>query len=202
MPVSLPKAARNLGVAFVLATLPIGLHAADLSRSLASPTAWSGAQDVAIYALGLTGVNYKFGGSSPASGLDCSGFVRHVFQEVTGMNLPRTSKEMSALGAKVGAGDLMPGDLVFFNTRRAAYSHVGIYLGDNRFVHAPSQGSEVAIAQMSQSHWQKRFDGARRVLGVLPGLAPGVMPLTIAGDLAADVSWARLPALAPADATP
>ena len=117
MPTLLPRVVRQCAVALVLATLPIGLHAADRSRSLASPTAWSGAQDVAIYALGLTGVHYRFGGSSPVSGLDCSGLVRHVFQEVTGMNLPRTSKEMSALGAKVGVSDLMPGDLVFFNTR-------------------------------------------------------------------------------------
>ena len=108
---------------------------------------WSGAQDVAIYALGLIGVNYKFGGNTPDSGLDCSGLVRYVFQEVTGVTLPRTSKEMSSLGAKVGAGDLKPGDLVFFNTRRFAFSHVGIYLGDNRFVHAPSRGSEVEIAR-------------------------------------------------------
>ena len=101
---------------------------------------WSGAQDVAIYALGLIGVDYKFGGNTPESGLDCSGLVRYVFQEVTGVTLPRTAKEMSGLGAKVGADDLKPGDLVFFNTRRFPYSHVGIYLGDNRFIHAPSRG--------------------------------------------------------------
>ena len=120
------------------------------SRRRAAETAgkvWTGAQDVAVYALGLIGVDYKFGGNTPDTGLDCSGLVRYVFQEVTGVTLPRTAKEMSGIGAKVGVADLKPGDLVFFNTRRFAFSHVGIYLGDNRFIHAPSRGSEVAIAR-------------------------------------------------------
>jgi len=141
-----------------------------------------------MYALGLIGVNYKFGGSTPDTGLDCSGLVRYVFQEVTGVTLPRTAKEMSALGAKVGAGDLQPGDLVFFNTRRFAFSHVGIYLGDNRFVHAPSRGSEVTISQLSQSYWQKHFDGARRLVGVVPSLAPALISQAQAADTTIDVA--------------
>ena len=146
--------------------------------STASKTAikvWSGAQDVAIYALGLIGVDYRFGGNTPDSGLDCSGLVRYVFQEVTGVTLPRTSKEMSKLGAAVPANDLRPGDLVFFNTRRFQFSHVGIYLGDNRFIHAPSQGSEVEIARLSETYWRRQFNGARRLVGVLPGLVPSVI---------------------------
>ncbi len=132
--------------------LPAHAQNAKPQRSFATSAAetagkvWSGAQDVAIYALGMIGVDYKFGGNTPESGLDCSGLVRYVFQEVTGVTLPRTSKEMSGLGAKVSANDLKPGDLVFFNTRRFQFSHVGIYLGDNRFIHAPSAGSEVEIA--------------------------------------------------------
>lgn len=177
-----------------------GAHAQSRSGSFASSAAetagkvWSGTQDVAIYALGLIGVSYKFGGATPESGLDCSGLVRYVFQEVTGVTLPRTSKEMSVLGAKVRLDDLTPGDLVFFNTRRFQFSHVGIYLGDNRFIHAPSAGSEVEIAQLSESYWQKRFDGARRLIGVLPALVPSVVSPAAASTL--PVGFAAAPASA------
>jgi len=157
------------------------------SAAEAAGKMWSGAQDVAIYALGLIGVDYKFGGNTPASGLDCSGLVRYVFQEVTGVTLPRTAKEMSGLGAKVGQAELKPGDLVFFNTRRFQFSHVGIYLGDNRFIHAPSAGSEVEISRLSESYWQKHFDGARRLVGVLPSLVPNVISPAMAGTLPPDL---------------
>lgn len=133
---------------------------------------WDGAQSLAIYALGTIGVNYKFGGNTPQGGLDCSGLVRYVFQQVTGVTLPRTAHEQSKLGEKVAREALKPGDLVFFNTRRLPFSHVGIYLGDNRFIHAPSKGSEVEIAQLTDGYWKKHFTGARRLYGVLPELAP------------------------------
>jgi cell wall-associated NlpC family hydrolase len=139
---------------------------------------WNGAQDVALFALGLIGVEYRFGGETPEGGLDCSGLVRHVFQQVTGFTLPRTAKEMSRVGAKVASSDLQVGDLVFFDTRHFAFSHVGIYLGDNRFVHAPSRGSEVEIAQLSDGYWQKHFNGARRLVGVLPALVPSALAAT------------------------
>ena len=154
------------------------------SNSITAGKVWSGAQDVAMYALGLIGVHYKFGGTTPDTGLDCSGFVHHVFEEVTGVSLPRTAREMGALGAKVAATHLQPGDLVFFNTRRFAFSHVGIYLGDNRFVHAPSHGGEVAIASIDQAYWQKSFNGARRLVGVLPALAPNVISPASAREFA------------------
>ncbi len=156
---------------------------------------WSGAQDVAIYALGLIGVDYRFGGNSPDSGLDCSGLVRYVFQEVTGVTLPRTAREMSSIGSKIALGDLKPGDLVFFNTRRFQFSHVGIYLGDSRFIHAPASGGEVEIARLSESYWQKHFDGARRLVGVLPALVPSVISPALADT-------PMFPALAPAGVTP
>ena len=167
-------------VAAILAVAPV--HA----QSVANPATkvWSGAQDVALYALGLIGVTYKFGGSNPDSGLDCSGLVRHVFEEVTGVSLPRTAKEMSTVGAKVTMSNLQPGDLVFFNTRRFAFSHVGIYLGDNRFVHAPSRGAEVTIAQFDKTYWQKHFNGARRVIGVLPALVPNLITPAVAAEFA------------------
>lgn len=158
---------------------------------------WNGAQDVAIYALGLIGVDYRFGGNSPASGLDCSGLVRYVFQEVTGVTLPRTSREMSGLGSKITLGELKPGDLVFFNTRQFQFSHVGIYLGDSRFIHAPARGGEVEIARLSENYWQKHFDGARRLVGVLPAMMPSVISPALAEAPAFSAMQAAPP---PADA--
>jgi cell wall-associated NlpC family hydrolase len=116
-----------------------------------------------------------------------------VFQEVTGVTLPRTSKEMSGLGAKVAVADLKPGDLVFFNTRRFRNSHVGIYLGDNRFVHAPTTGAEVEIARLSESYWQKHFNGARRLVGELPGLVPQVIAPAVANTRVADATAPNVP---------
>ena len=101
------------------------------------------AQDAIDQAMDLLGIRYRRGGSSPEAGFDCSGFVSHVFREGLGLVLPRSSKEMSKSGEEIGKDELRPGDLVFFNTMRRAFSHVGIYLGD--------------------SYWNKRFNGARRV---------------------------------------
>lgn len=121
------------------------------------------AQDAIDNALDLLGIRYRRGGSSPESGFDCSGFVSHVFREGLGLILPRSSKEMSKSGEVVGKDELKPGDLVFFNTMRSAFSHVGIYLGDNQFVHAPRAGGRVRIEDIRESYWVKRFNGARRV---------------------------------------
>lgn len=193
--------ARPLRIALAAAlmvacALPRGASAqsappeSTLARSAkdAAATAWNGAQDVAIYALGLIGVDYRYGGVTPENGVDCSGLVRYVFQQVTGVTLPRTSKELSRLGSKVASADLAPGDLVFFNTRRFQFSHVGIYLGDNRFIHAPSTGSEVEIARMSEGYWQKHFDGARRLVGVMPSLIPSA----VAAPMSALPPWQPL----------
>jgi hypothetical protein len=149
--------------------------------------AWSGAQDVAQFALGLIGVEYRYGGETPERGLDCSGLVRYVFQEVTGVTLPRTAKEMSRIGTRVGLDDLRVGDLVFFNTRRFAFSHVGLYLGDNRFIHAPRRGREVEVTTLSKSYWQRTFSGARRLVGELPALFPSVVQEAGAATLDASV---------------
>ncbi len=132
----------------------------------------SGAHDLVVYAFGLIGVAYRFGGESPDDGLDCSGLVRHVFQQVSGVTLPRTAKEMSRVGGSVAKTELVPGDLVFFNTRRFAFSHVGIYVGDARFVHAPRRGRDVEIASLDNAYWRQRFDGARRLIDAgTPGAA-------------------------------
>ena len=114
-------------------------------------------------ALGLIGVNYRRGGNTPDTGFDCSGMVRYVFQNALGLDLPRRAVEISRFGAKIDRNDLKPGDLVFYNTLRSTFSHVGIYLGGNRFIHAPSRGSTVRIDDMTQSYWAARFSGARRV---------------------------------------
>lgn len=125
--------------------------------------ATAGAQDAIDSALDLLGIRYRRGGSSPEAGFDCSGFVSHVFREGLGLVLPRSSKEMSKSGEVVNRDELKPGDLVFFNTMRSAFSHVGIYLGDNQFVHAPRTGGRVRIEDLRDTYWLKRFNGARRV---------------------------------------
>ena len=122
-------------------------------------------QNLLIHAISLIGVKYKYGGSSADAGFDCSGFVRHVFAESTAIELPRNSYAMGKLGDSVEKDDLRPGDLVFYNTLRRSFSHVGIYLGEGRFVHAPSRGKSVEIVDMSATYWKKRFNGARRLVG-------------------------------------
>lgn len=114
-------------------------------------------------ALDLLGIRYRWGGSKPETGFDCSGFVRHVFQEGLGLDLPRSAREQSKAGEPVTKDELQPGDLVFFNTMRRAFSHVGIYLGGDLFVHAPHRGGRVRVDDMSGRYWTKRFNGARRV---------------------------------------
>ena len=149
----------------------------------AAANALATAENLSIFALGMIGVNYRWGGTSPETGLDCSGLVRYVFSQVTGVTLPHSSQAISRVGSRVSVDDLQPGDLVFFNTRRFAFSHVGIYLGDNRFLHAPSAGREVEIATLDKAYWQKRFNGARRLIGVLPTLVPALVAEAIAAPL-------------------
>lgn len=120
-------------------------------------------QDLVLNALGFMGIPYRWGGSSPETGFDCSGFVQYVFRQVTGLVLPRSSFDQIRQGTAVTRDELQPGDLVFFNTMRATASHVGIYIGENRFIHAPSRGKTVEIAEMSNVYWQARYDGARRL---------------------------------------
>jgi cell wall-associated NlpC family hydrolase len=122
------------------------------------------AQDVILQGLKLVGVRYRWGGNDEDSGLDCSGFVRLVFKDSIGAALPRTAREMSEVGEKIDPNELKPGDLVFFNTMRRTFSHVGIYLGDNHFLHAPRKGAEVRVESMDSSYWMSRYNGARRIL--------------------------------------
>ncbi len=124
----------------------------------------NGTKDLVLKGLELVGIHYRFGGTNPDDGLDCSGFVQVVFKDALGKLLPRTAAEQSQVGDVVAKQELKPGDLVFFNTMRRAFSHVGIYLGDNRFMHSPRTGAEVRVEDMSQSYWTKRYNGARRLV--------------------------------------
>jgi len=118
-----------------------------------------------LKALSLIGTPYKFGGNTPAKGLDCSGFVKHAYKESADISLPRSAAEMSQLGEVVTQAELKPGDLVFFHTRKKPNSHVGIYAGDGTFVHASSSRTkEVTVSRIGEKYWANRFDGARRVL--------------------------------------
>ena len=109
------------------------------------------------------GTRYKRGGNTVSQGLDCSGLVRLVFKDALNVNLPRTAAEISRAGEKIDQSELQPGDLVFYNTLKRGFSHVGIYLGDNKFIHSPSAGGQVRIESMELGYWKKRFNGARRI---------------------------------------
>ncbi|MCL2830060.1 MAG: C40 family peptidase [Betaproteobacteria bacterium] len=123
------------------------------------------AHDLLLKGLQMVGVKYRRGGTDPDAGLDCSGFVQLVFRDALNVILPRTSREMSQIGEIVARDqELRPGDLVFFNTMRRAFSHVGIYLGEGRFLHSPRAGSEVRVEDMQKSYWLQRYNGARRLV--------------------------------------
>jgi cell wall-associated NlpC family hydrolase len=121
------------------------------------------AREVIFYALSLVGIHYRWGGNNPESGFDCSGLVSHVYRQIAGLVLPRDSYGMALQGTPVSKEELRPGDLVFFNTMRRPFSHVGIYLGDKRFVHAPSAGKTVNVVDMTEPYWAQRYNGARRI---------------------------------------
>ena len=156
--------------ACLMAACSIGhAHAGEFATDEPVPPAeaqseWQNiAQDVLMSALSLTGVKYTAGGISPETGFDCSGFVRYVFQQATNLTLPHGARAISQLGQAISLDQLQPGDLVFFNTLKTAFSHVGIYIGDNRFIHAPTKGDTVRIVNMNEDYWVKRFNGARRL---------------------------------------
>jgi cell wall-associated NlpC family hydrolase len=120
-------------------------------------------QDLLATALASIGVKYRRGASDPAVGFDCSGFVRHVYKQAMGLLLPHNAYSMSLQGKPVAMAELKPGDLVFFNTLKRQFSHVGIYLGDDRFIHAPNHGKSVEVDKLSDSYWSRHFTGGRRI---------------------------------------
>lgn len=136
---------------------------AQTSQIDEDPTWSEQAREVLLNALSLTGIRYQYGGKSPETGFDCSGFVRYVYQQAANLTLPHGARAISQLGQTIPKHELKPGDLVFFNTLRSAFSHVGIYLGNNKFIHSPSSGGGVRVENMQDSYWQKRFNGAQRI---------------------------------------
>ena len=151
-------------IAVLFFTLSLS-HPASAEDSLAE--AIGGRVQPLMKALSLLGTPYRLGGTKPEHGLDCSGLVTHVYKETAGINLPRSARDMSRSGEEVARDALRPGDLLFFNTRKQPYSHVGIYAGDGRFVHASSRGDrQVTISRMDTRYWASRFNGARRVLSL------------------------------------
>lgn len=121
--------------------------------------------EVLMRAIGLVGTPYRYGGNTPQSGFDCSGLVDFVFLDAAGLSLPRSTRELIAMDApKVRPADLRPGDLLFFNPGGGATSHIGIYVGEGRFVHAPSSGGTVRLDVLDERYWQRYYQGARRVL--------------------------------------
>ena len=127
------------------------------------------ASELVLTAMNFLGVPYRAGGDG-AEGFDCSGFTRHIFESSLGLVLPRRADDQAqASGLKrIGREELRPGDLVFFNTLRRTFSHVGIYVGDDKFIHAPRAGAQVRIEDMRQAYWQRRFTGARRAEAATP----------------------------------
>ena len=173
---------RKIAPALIIASalLAAGVHAApgnsgdDMDKLLADKglltkidhvrqSVSNKASELVVNAMGFLGVPYKRGGNTAETGFDCSGFVRAIYEQSVGLLLPRRAEQQAAATQRIEKNELQPGDLVFFNTMRRAFSHVGIYVGDGKFIHSPKPGAEVRVESMGVSYWQRRFDGARRV---------------------------------------
>jgi len=170
------RASRTAACAALLLSLTLaGCGGPDTVRSSPPPSPsrdWSGAEPndpaaanaVLIRAIGLVGTPYRYGGNTPDSGFDCSGLVNYVFRDMLDLRLPRTSRELAAMqGPKIATDRLAPADLVFFGSR-GEVSHVGIYVGEGRFVHAPSTGGTVRLDRLDGTYWRDHYTGAKRVL--------------------------------------
>lgn len=142
------------------ADVPIG----GLIKPPAGMTVDQAISEITSRSVLLLGTPYRLGGMNPAEGLDCSGLIAHVVQDAFRLRFPRTTEEQSIVGMQVSQQSIEPGDLVFFNTLGRPNSHVGVYLGDRRFVHAPTARGVVRIESLDQSYWSQRFDQARRVI--------------------------------------
>lgn len=144
-------------------------HADDIGQSGAS------VRTLLDYALNQTGATYRRGGANPETGFDCSGFVRYVFDHVEGLSLPHNSRAMSLIGDRIRLADLRPGDLVFFRIVRHRISHVGIYLGNNQFIHAAStRTGSVMVSNLTEGYWARHFSIARRIF--FPAESPNLLP--------------------------
>jgi cell wall-associated NlpC family hydrolase len=176
MPVKFTKKATIVGFALILAacasvpqsasrreTLEVrGLGEDESGMANANPAA---ANDVLFQAISLVGTPYRYGGNSPETGFDCSGLINYVFLNSAGLKLPRSTAELIDIDAPtVGKDRLFPGDLVYFNTLGGRVSHIGIYVGERRFVHAPSSGGTVRMDNLDTPYWRKHYVEAKRIL--------------------------------------
>ena len=128
------------------------------------PASFSGrGNDVAFYALSLIDTGYRFGGKNPQAGLDCSGMVTYIFDQAVGLKVSGSAADIARSGRPVARQGLKPGDLVFFNTMNRPYSHMGVYLGDGKFIHAPRTNSTVRVDSLDNRYFASRFDGGRTV---------------------------------------
>lgn len=148
---------------FLLIAVLLLSACSSVKNDMRAPGSFAASRSLTSYARSLIGVPYKYGGSSPDSGFDCSGFVGHVFRRSLGISLPRTAQQLSRKGQPIRIAELREGDLVFYDTNNQNYSHVGIFLGGDRFIHAPSSGGRVRIENMTLDYWQRHFNGARRI---------------------------------------
>ncbi|THC38138.1 peptidoglycan endopeptidase [Neisseria gonorrhoeae] len=157
--------ARRAGNADELIGNAMGLNEQPVLPVNRAPARRAGNADELIgSAMGLLGIAYRYGGTSVSTGFDCSGFMQHIFKRAMGINLPRTSAEQARMGAPVARSELQPGDMVFFRTLGGSrISHVGLYIGNNRFIHAPRTGKNIEITSLSHKYWSGKYAFARRV---------------------------------------
>ena len=133
-------------------------------QTVSSAQSSDNADELISSAMGLLGVAYRYGGTSASTGFDCSGFMQHIFKRSMGVNLPRTSAAQAQMGVGVSRSELQPGDMVFFRTMgRGRISHVGLYIGNNRFIHAPRTGKRIEVTSLSNKYWHAKYAFARRV---------------------------------------
>lgn len=161
---SVPARIERLALPAIDAATPTPMQPLRPPSQSLFERATSQVEESLAFALSHVGVRYKYGGNTPERGFDCSGLVRWVYNRTWGLMLPRRAKEMAQLGTEVDKSELQPGDLVFFNTLRRTFSHVGIYLGDGQFLHAPSSGGKVRVDNLDANYWQKHWNGARRLV--------------------------------------
>lgn len=156
--------------------LPATRPVAELAQQVRN-SATDLASELVMSAMNFLGVPYRRGGTSEETGFDCSGFTRHVFENSVGLILPRRAAEQARSPQLIPVqqqAELKPGDLVFFNTLRQTFSHVGIYIGDNKFIHSPRAGGSVRVENMRHAYWQQRYNGARRAPNMTAQAAPPV----------------------------
>ena len=150
-------------IAFLLQSCSSLAPVAEAPVASPAPPPRAERSEALLQTLLALGVDYRYGGKSPTTGFDCSGLVAHVYREAWGVRLPANTTAQSQAGVPVSLAELQAGDLVFYDTQKRPYSHVGIYLGEGKFVHAPKTGAQVRIESLQSAYWSQRFNGARRI---------------------------------------